>query len=786
MTYLPRLLASIALATSTVLAFGSEAKHNYDLKNVLWHLNISMADQTIAGDVTNTLTLSEDAATVQLHCAELSVSAVSVDGVSAKFSNPDDVLTVTLPVPAKAGQTLNIRTIYTGKPVNGLYFVQAEHAFPARTGMVYTQGEGEDNHFWLPTYDKPDDKATSECFITVPATWTALSNGRLLDVKDTPGGKVFHWKMDQPFSTYLINLIAGEYVAGHDTWHGKPVDWYVPPGLEAQGKASFGNTAMMVDFYSKTTGVDYPYPKFAQAVVGDFMFGGMENVTCVTQTIRTLHALGTEPVNDSTGLVAHELAHHWFGDLVTCKTWEHTWLNEGLTTNIPVYLERFMHGQDAFDISRYGTFEGAIDTIGSRNRKDMPGAVGSSTTVNIGSPYAGGSARMLALMNLISEPIYWKGIQAYLTKYQFSNATTDEFFEVMGKVAKKDLKSFEKQWFYSNATPSVTVSVAGTDLVINQLQPYFTLDIPVWILTTPTQVSLFSAPTWERKMVHLTNGEARLPLGPQASMPILADPEVWIPMELTYKIPYTPDQIVQIYRHAPNCAQKARLIAEFFPTLPLTHRVQLTKNERNGQLLQMMASRLQQDGIAQIVTLTRNSDKGVENASVVALGSLKSDPKALTRVQEIAEKDPNESIREHATQVLLNWSTDDKLAQKTWKLKAFDDGYRIMALDWWSKNNPEFARTTSLGILKSPDTEALRVKAIQVLGQLKEKPGEHVVYDVLLPIAQETTIAARRAAISALGELGNKAAIPILTPFTLHGPGTIRGTATAAIANLSK
>ena len=786
MSILPRILATLVFAGGTVLAFGAEVKHNYDLKNVLWHISFSMSDGSISGDVTNTVTLSEGTSTVQLHCAELKVSAVSVDGISASFANPDDVLTVTLPKPGKAGDTVNIRTIYSGNPLNGLYFVQASHAFPAHTGMVYTQGEGEDNHFWLPTYDKPDDKATSECFITVPTTWTALSNGKLLDVKDAPGGKVFHWKMDQPFSTYLINIIAGEYSVGHDSWHGKPVDWYVPPGLESQGKASFGNTAMMVDFYSKTTGVDYPYAKFAQAVVGDFMFGGMENVTCVTQTIRTLHALGTEPVNDSTGLVAHELAHHWFGDLVTCKTWEHTWLNEGLTTNIPVYLERFMHGQDAFDISRYGTFEGAIDTIGSRNRKDIPGQVGSSPTVNIGSPYAGGSARMLALMHLLSEPVYWKGIHAYLDKYQYSNATTDDFFDVMGKVAKKDLNPFKKQWFYSSATPSVSASIVGTDLVINQLQPYFTLDIPVWILSTPAQTTLFSAPSWERKVVHITNSEAKLPLGPLAAMPILVDPEVWIPMELTYKMPYNPDQIVQLYKHAPNCASKARLIADFFPTLPLAQRLLIARSEKNDQLLQMIAGKLQQDGIAEIVGLTRHSNKAIVNAAVVALGSLTADPKALARVQEIASKDSNESIREHATQVLLNWSKDDKLAQQVWKQKAFDDGYRLMALDWWAKNNPEFARTTSLGLVKSPDTEVLRVKAIQILGQLKEKPGEHTIYDLLIPVAQETTIAARRAAITALGELGNKAAIPILTPFTQHGPGTIRGTATAAIATLSK
>ncbi len=281
-----RLIPVIAATTLAAFVFGLPVKHNYDLKNVLWRLSFDFSQETIKGDVTNTLTLNQDTPTVELSCSELLVTEVTVNGTKAKFNDDDNKLTVTVPGGGKSGQKLDVRVLYAGSPVNGLYFVPGSRAYPAKTPMVYTQGEGEDNHYWLPTYDLPDNKATTECFITVPDGWVALSNGELKDTFEMAGKKTFHWKMEQPISTYLIAFTAGVYDEHTSHWRNIPVSYYVPPGFDAEGELSFGDTPKMIDLYSKLTGVDYPYAKYAQAVVGDFMFGGMENATCTTQTIR--------------------------------------------------------------------------------------------------------------------------------------------------------------------------------------------------------------------------------------------------------------------------------------------------------------------------------------------------------------------------------------------------------------------------------------------------------------------------------------------------------------------
>jgi aminopeptidase N len=388
---------------------------------------------------------------------------------------------------------------------------------------------------------------------------------------------------------------------------------------------------------------------------------------------------------------------------------------------------------------------------------------------------------MLMLMHKLGEPVFWKGVHNFLEKYKFQPATTGEFFDEMSETSKIDLEPFKKQWFYTTATPSLTAAIDGSNLVVTQLQPYYTLDLPIWILDGKDQTS-----KWVKKTIHVSGAESKLDLGTFASMPFLVDPEVWTCMELAYKISTTPDTVELLYKRAPNLAQRARLVASFFDSLPLTSRLAIGHIEQNPLMLQTIARHMAQDGIAFLGELTRSPDKRVVNAAVVALGALKPDSESLARIRAVADHDSNEAVREHATQTLLNWSSDNAFAQEVWKMHAFDDGYRQMALNWWAKHSPDRARSESLEILKHPDSEPLRVTAISVLGQVKELPGEHSVYDALIAIARETSFSARRAAISSLGQLGNKDAVSILLPFTIHGPGGIRGTASAAIAALNK
>ncbi len=269
--------------------------------------------------------------------------------------------------------------------------------------------------------DYPDDKATSEGFIEVGSLGEIkISNGKLLDVKEHPDRRIFHWKIDKQHANTLISLIAGKYDKGSGFCGQMPGDYYVPQGLLDWGEPTFGHTEKIIDFYSKLTGFKYPYAKFCQSAVPDYMFGGMENITAVTQTINALHPKSSEPVIDSTGLVAHELAHQWFGDTVTCNGWSDAWLNEGFATFLPTFWDREKSGEEAYDLGRYGTFQGGLAAHQDTSRSVVWKGYKNPLDMFNNFIYPGGASRMFMLMDQLGEARFWKAITAYLNERKYA------------------------------------------------------------------------------------------------------------------------------------------------------------------------------------------------------------------------------------------------------------------------------------------------------------------------------------------------------------------------------
>ncbi|MEO6758248.1 MAG: M1 family metallopeptidase, partial [Saprospiraceae bacterium] len=222
----------------------------------------------------------------------------------------------------------------------GLYFINADGADPTKPKQIWTQGETESNSFWFPTIDKPNERCTQEMYITVEDKYKTLSNGLLISSKKNADGmRTDYWKMDKPHAPYLFMMAIGEYAVVHDKWRGIDVDYYVEPKYEKDARAIFPNTPDLLEFYSTTLGYPYPWPKFSQVIVRDYVSGAMENTTAVIfgeyvqKTKREL--LDDHRTNES--VVAHEMFHHWFGDLVTCESWSNLTLNEGFA-NYSEYL----------------------------------------------------------------------------------------------------------------------------------------------------------------------------------------------------------------------------------------------------------------------------------------------------------------------------------------------------------------------------------------------------------------------------------------------------------------
>jgi aminopeptidase N len=285
---------------------------------------------------------------LKLDAVNLQISAVQADGSPQAFDYDGEQLQIQLHPITQAGKAIVLRIDYAvDKPQRGLYFIAPTPDYPNKPTQVWTQGEDEDSRYWFPCFDYPGQLATSEIRVRVPKQYIAISNGELVTTEIEGETKLYHWLQKEVHPTYLMTLAVGDFAELRDQWQGKPVLYYVEKGREADAHRTMGKTPRMIEFFSQAYGYPYPYPKYAQVCVEDFIFGGMENTSTTLLTDRCLLDERASLDNRTAeSLVAHELAHQWFGDLVVIKHWSHAWIKEGMASYAEVLWTNHEYGAD--------------------------------------------------------------------------------------------------------------------------------------------------------------------------------------------------------------------------------------------------------------------------------------------------------------------------------------------------------------------------------------------------------------------------------------------------------
>src|SRR5579875_1224430 len=320
----------------------------FEIVHTKLEVELDFEKKSIAGRVEHTLNSGSLFAFVELDASELEIRSVKVDGRDAGFEYASrDTLRISPKVAIKG--TFKVEIEYKATPRRGLYFRGPTKDHPHRFLHAFTQGQAEDSKYWFPCYDYPNMRTQSEVIVTAPAEMIAISNGVLVSSKEIAVGgakkrKVWHFRQEFPHPSYLLSVVVGEYDRTVEDHKGVLLEYYAPTSRKAELQRSFSKTPKMIDFFSSVTGQPYPYPKYAQSVVSDFMFGGMENITATTLTERTLHDERAHQDFTSDNLVAHELAHQWFGDYITCRDWSHAWLNEGFANFFTALFKEFDEG----------------------------------------------------------------------------------------------------------------------------------------------------------------------------------------------------------------------------------------------------------------------------------------------------------------------------------------------------------------------------------------------------------------------------------------------------------
>ena len=390
----------------------------------------------------------------------LAVRSVTGPKGAFRFSRPGDSIVVRLPRPARFRDTVRFTIDYHGKITQGrgLYFFKAEPGRPHRPQQIYTGGGTDGNPNWIPTYGPPHDKATWEMVATVPAAYTVVSNGRL--VSDRPGaarGKAgrthtVSYSQDKPASTYLISLVVAPLKKVTDRWRDVPLEYFVYPEDLPLARRLFGVTADMMETYTKLTGVKYPWPRYAQTTVTDFV-GGMENVgaTTLVDWLPDARAYRDRPWYQRS-LIPHELAHQWFGNLVTTENWVNYWLNEGMAEFMAgqywgTKLGR--HAEDDFYLEQHRRFMAADE------RRRVPLASFNSNNV-----YSKGALVLEMLKKYLGPERFWASINRYLTRYAYGNALSDDLRRSVLNATGENLDWFWNQWVYQAGYPEFAVSAA--------------------------------------------------------------------------------------------------------------------------------------------------------------------------------------------------------------------------------------------------------------------------------------------------------------------------------------
>ncbi len=449
----------------------------FDTIHTSLDLDIDLKNQQIAGSVTHTMrSLRERLERFDLNCVELTVESVTIDGVSVEFEYPvsgdqstawlggldsqnaDDRLVIHAAAPIARDQEFEVKVTYHGSPKRGLYWVAPEKGLPSKRYEVWAQGEGEDNRFWIPCHDYPNDTATYDGRFRIERGYYVLSNGNLVSQREIGDTTEFSWTLEQPHASYLIMIAAAKYDVFEGESEGVKLMYVVPPGTdEATVTRGYGRTADMIAFFNRTIGIDYPYDKYAQVVVQNFIYGGMENTTATVMNLRTLYDEGTAITSTQDGLVAHELAHQWWGDLVTCREWSHMWLNEGFATFYQSLYRQYRQGDDAYRYDFYDRHRRVAERDDKDARPVVTDFYNRKGARNNASVYIKGSSVLNMLRFLLGDDDYHAAARLYAETNRHQPVETSDFMRAVKDATGQNMDWFFEQWIFLAGHPKFKV-----------------------------------------------------------------------------------------------------------------------------------------------------------------------------------------------------------------------------------------------------------------------------------------------------------------------------------------
>jgi aminopeptidase N len=552
-----------------------ERSRPYTIKHLFLDLTLEVARKGVHGSATLEFErLAADAGRLVLDAVGFDIQGVELLSGDKAAAAAHDYDGDRLSVDVQGKRRGKVRVSYRATPRRGLYFLAPDAAVKDRPRQVWSQCQDEDARFWFPCLDKPHVKMTSAIRVAVPAGWVVLSNGEPGPVQKPKGrGKpwVYEYALNQPHPAYLVTLVAGELAVVEDKpasvgQRKIPVTYFVPPKRKKDVARSLGETPRMLELFSERTGVPYPFSRYSQVVVSDFIFGGMENTTATTLYEHVLLDERAAIDVSSHDLVAHELAHQWFGDFVTCRDWSHGWLNEGFATFFEHVERESRLGRDEYDYGVAGDLDAYLSEAHGRYQRPIV-CRDYQEPIDLFDRhlYEKGGLVLHMLRRELGDEAFWDGVRLYLERHAHGIVETNDLMRALEESGGRSLERFFDQWVYRPGHPDLRVKVGYEDglLTVEVKQKQRGNDVATFAFPLEVLVKTRSgALEHHRKLVTEANDTLVVALGERPRF-VVFDPEMRVMTSVKLEAPA--DFLRHQLAEGPNARSRwtaARALAE--------------------------------------------------------------------------------------------------------------------------------------------------------------------------------------------------------------------------------
>lgn len=787
------------------------------VEHIFLDLTLDVPNQSYEGTcVTRLNPIRDGIDRLTLDAVNLDIQSVKVADVEQPFDYDGEQLHIRLKQPTKIGSVIELAIAYqVEKPQRGIYFVAPDKHYPAKPIQVWTQGEDEDSRFWFPCFDYPGQLATSEIRVNVPQPLMAISNGELIGTETKGDRKVYHWLQKQVHPSYLVTLAIGDFAELKDEWQGKPVTYYVEKGREEQARLSMGKTPRMIEFFSQKYGYPYPYPKYAQVCVDDFIFGGMENTSTTLLTDRCLLDERAAIDNRSTeSLVAHELAHQWFGDLVVIKHWSHAWIKEGMASYAEVLWFEQEYGLDDAAYYLLGEARSYLDEDASRYRRPLVTHVyREAIELYDRHIYEKGACVYHMIRAELGDDLFWKSIATFLADNAHKTVETVDLLRAIEKSTGRNLMFLFDQYVYRGGHPDYKVAYAWdgdsnlakvtvTQTQVSETNPkeLFDLKIPIGFGFADSGVKSFTVRVHDREQSFYFPLEQKpdfvsFDVGNHHLKTVVLDYSM---PELKAQLQHDPDPISRLYA-VESIAKKGGLEAVKILSEALQNdgfwavRAEISRNLASVKLDQ---------AIAGVLLGLKDPEARVRRATVEALAHVKT-PESYEALKYVVEKgDASYYVEASALRSLGKVATSgsgDSNEEEVLKLlksvlkerQGWNEVVRSGAIGALSHlKTSESAlnlilETTTIGV-----PQPLRLAAIRALGAISSGQTNvnlERILERLQELSRETFFLTQVAVVIALGQMETTKAIGILQSLADQTPdGRVRRIAEESVQTVQK